>query len=139
MKNPKHILYLAILIVGAVYFGRLEYSKYKFKKDLREYRKMSKELDPSYNTVKRIKHLTDDEIVYAAHQYILPQLKAPSTAKFPSLNIGDVERVEKRTFVVKSYVDSENEFGATIRSSWVVKLKQLPNGKIQMLDIFHMD
>lgn len=139
MKNPKHILYLAILIVGAVYFGRLKYSKYKFNKEIQEYRELSKELDPSYSTTKRIKHLSEDEIKYAAHQYVLLQLKAPATAKFPSLYTAKLQKVENRTFLVTSYVDSQNEFGAMVRTNWVIKLKQLSNGKIELLDIVHLD
>lgn len=139
MKNPKHILYLAILIVGAVYFGRLEYSKYKFKKELREYRELSRKLDPSYSPSKRITTFSDDEIKYAAHQYVLLQLKAPATAKFPSLYTAKLQKVENRTFIVTSYVDSQNEFGAMVRTNWVIKLKQQSNGKIELLDIVHLD
>jgi hypothetical protein len=139
MKNPKHILYLVILIVGAVYFGRLKYSKYKFNKELQEYRELSKELDPSYSTTKRINNLSDDEIKYAAHQYVLPQLKAPSTAKFPSLNSAKISKNDDGTYIVSSYVDSQNEFGAMVRTNWAVKLKNLPDGNVQMLDIIHWD
>lgn len=139
MKNPKYILYLSILVVAAVFFGYREYSKYKFNKELQEYRELSKELDPSYSTTKRINHLGDDEIKFAAHQFVLPQLKAPSTAKFPSLNTAKISKNDDGSFLVSSYVDSQNEFGAIVRTNWVVRLKKLPNGKIQMLDIFHLD
>lgn len=73
--------------------------------------------------------------------YILSQnfvknaLVAPSTAKFPlldytALNIGD------STFTVLSYVDSQNGFGAMVRSYWTVRLKYTGGeGYSQLLDI----
>lgn len=74
-----------------------------------------------------------------AQQFVLRGLKAPSTAKFPTLpyeakNMGD------GFYKVKSYVDSQNSFGAMIRSDWTVDMalvedhwfldKMIINGKI---------
>lgn len=55
-------------------------------------------------------------------RFITQALKSPSTADFPfddykAINLGN-DRYE-----VSSYVDSENSFGANIRSTWKVVLK----------------
>ena len=65
-----------------------------------------------------------------AKEYVKKSLKSPSTAKFPGLwglaNDG-VVAYEKETnrYEIVSYVDSQNSFGATIRSNWSVVLKNL--------------
>lgn len=56
-----------------------------------------------------------------AQGFVLQALKSPSTAKFPmfayeAVNLGD------GAYSVRSYVDSQNSFGATIRSNWQVKM-----------------
>ena len=67
---------------------------------------------------------------FQAQEYVKKSLKSPSTAKFPGLwelvNHG-VVAYEKETnrYEVVSYVDSQNSFGATIRSDWSVVLKYL--------------
>ncbi|NMA13446.1 MAG: hypothetical protein GX933_09745 [Chloroflexi bacterium] len=65
---------------------------------------------------------TDEDkssFAYATEQNVKASLKAPSTAKFPSLvwNPGDWQFARKKDLVqVKSWVDSQNSFGAMIRS-----------------------
>ena len=67
---------------------------------------------------------------FQAQEYVKKALKSPSTAKFPGLwelaNNG-VVAYEKETnkYEIVSYVDSQNSFGATIRSNWSVVLKYL--------------
>ena len=56
---------------------------------------------------------------------MLKKLKAPSTAKFPSFYDNGVaaERLpDGSTYRVVGYVDSQNSFGAMIRSQWEVQL-----------------
>ncbi len=56
---------------------------------------------------------------YVTEQNVKASLKSPSTAKFPSLvwNPGDWQFARKKDLVqVKSWVDSQNSFGAMIRS-----------------------
>jgi len=65
-----------------------------------------------------------------AQGYVKKALKSPSTAKFPGLwelvNDGVVAYEEKTNrYEIVSYVDSQNSFGATIRSNWSVVLKYL--------------
>lgn len=48
-------------------------------------------------------------------------LKAPSTAEFASYNPANVTQ-EGNTFYVLSYVDSQNGFGAMVRSNFEVRV-----------------
>lgn len=63
--------------------------------------------------------------IYYAKEYVLQTLKAPSTAEFPDtlFKISDwsVSR-NKDVVTVKSYVDSQNGFGAMIRSEFAVQM-----------------
>ena len=59
-----------------------------------------------------------------SQEFVKNQLKAPHTAVFPAadFNLIDVNDVDS-TYSVKSYVDAENAFGASIRNRYNVKLK----------------
>ncbi|MCR4286228.1 MAG: hypothetical protein NUW00_05015 [Candidatus Kaiserbacteria bacterium] len=64
-----------------------------------------------------------------AQQFLLQALKAPSTAKFPPLpyeavKINTPEGAEDSDGVyrVRSYVDSQNSFGAMTRNEWTVEM-----------------
>lgn len=72
--------------------------------------------------------LTDTEkfaFMSAAEDYVKQGLKAPATAKFPSqVFSGDWSIGRKDNVVtVTSYVDSQNSFGALIRSKFAVQIK----------------
>ena len=59
---------------------------------------------------------TESEAVVVCQNFVRKRLRAPSTADFPWL---DRQVVRTRSaFHVHSYVDSENMYGAKIRTSW---------------------
>lgn len=64
------------------------------------------------------------DLAYKSERVIKDNLKSPSTAKFPGHIL---ERSEwtitknKPTYYVKSWVDSQNSFGAMIRSEFVIQ------------------
>lgn len=65
---------------------------------------------------------TEIELHVQAQQFVKQGLKAPSTAKFP------LEPVSAGTdgnglYQVESYVDSQNSFGAMVRSEWMVNMR----------------
>lgn len=60
-----------------------------------------------------------------AKDYVLASLKAPSTAEFDYTHKFMISEVEKGLYEVASYVDSENSFGAKIRSNWYVKIRHV--------------
>lgn len=55
-------------------------------------------------------------LVYS-HNCVEQQLKSPSSAEFP-FGEGSVTKVDNDTFIVTSYVDSQNSFGAMIRTNY---------------------
>lgn len=59
---------------------------------------------------------------FACQDFVKERLKSPSTAKFPLDLYTAVTRVGT-TYVVKSYVDADNSFGAPIRSSYVCEVQ----------------
>lgn len=50
-------------------------------------------------------------------EFVKNRLKLPGSADFPYLEYGATE-ISSKHFVVQSYVDSQNEFGAKIRSNF---------------------
>jgi len=54
--------------------------------------------------------------------YVKSALKSPSTADFPTLDY-QANLLGNERYTVSSYVDSQNSFGATIRSEWSAILK----------------
>lgn len=48
-------------------------------------------------------------------------LKSPSTATFSGIQAQELSN-QKDIWIVSGYVDSQNSFGAMIRSSWMIKL-----------------
>jgi len=67
------------------------------------------------------------ELHIQAQQFILQGLVSPSTAKFPALP-SNISTDDKGLYQVISYVDSQNGFGAMIRSDWSVTMR-LINGE----------
>lgn len=65
----------------------------------------------------------DEFGAYLQGQYYIKQaLVSPATAKFPPLDF-IVHRLNDDRYEVVSYVDSQNSFGALLRSSWNVVFK----------------
>jgi hypothetical protein len=56
------------------------------------------------------------------------QLKSPSTAKFPWAGTDHVHQ-SGNIFMVRSYVDSQNSFGAMVRTYFVCKIEYTPEDK----------
>lgn len=57
-----------------------------------------------------------------AQVYVTNSLKAPSTAKFGLITNNNITKLDNNDYRVSSYVDSQNGFGAMIRSNWEVLL-----------------
>lgn len=50
------------------------------------------------------------------------QLKSPSTAEFPYDSEEFVTKIDEDTFIINSYVDSQNSFGAMIRTNYICQI-----------------
>jgi hypothetical protein len=62
------------------------------------------------------------EAITFCEYFVKAKLRNPSTADFPWLDV-EVERQADGTYVVSSYVDAKNDFGATIRNNYVCEIR----------------
>lgn len=71
-----------------------------------------------------------------AKEFVEKVLKAPTTASFPwGTSDSQITNIGDCTYLVRSYVDAENSFGAKIRTKYTVKVKYIGNDKWSALDI----
>lgn len=70
-----------------------------------------------------VKEYSDIEAYVSAQMILEKFLKSPSTAKYPVANEASIKRYSDNSFQVSAYVDSQNGFGAMIRSEWTIFLK----------------
>ena len=66
-----------------------------------------------------------------ATNFVKRELKSPATAKFPYTSDRDVKIVKlaECRFQILSYVDSQNSYGAMLRSRFTVTMDGAPDGK----------
>lgn len=65
----------------------------------------------------------DDTEVYVASQLIVEDyLKSPSSAKYPLSSEATISKTNDHSYTVATYVDSQNSFGAIVRSKYVVEI-----------------
>lgn len=87
---------------------------------------------PIYDTQKTV----DKYVAYAiATEFVEDRLLAPKTADFPSFRPEAVQQVNYDTWIVNSYVDSQNAFGAMIRTHYRAKVMVLGDGSWKLLDL----
>ena len=84
-----------------------------------------------------------EALVVSQLDYIKPRLRSPSTADFPGYTDDEVSVtfLNDCTFVVRTYVDAQNAFGATIRTRFLVKLQRdIDNPDAwRLIDLFTLD
>jgi hypothetical protein len=84
--------------------------------------------------------LQDTKItVYSfAEQFAEERLKSPGTAEFPGImeKIAHVHQIEGNKFKVKSWVDSQNGFGGTVRTKFQCIISLNDEGDRANLDWF---
>lgn len=61
-----------------------------------------------------------------SQNFVKRQLKAPSTADFPSGVSQFSVAIGGCQFLINSYVDSQNSFGAMVRSRYTATMEYLP-------------
>jgi len=103
--------------VSSSYLQAKSYSKYeleeiRFQKNVEASRK--KKSTPSSSS--------EDLLAYNyAEDFVKQRLKSPDSAKFPGIWDGKRDHVTKlgnREYRINSYVDSQNGFGAMLRTNW---------------------
>ena len=68
------------------------------------------------------KKINDASAYVQCKNFVMERLRAPATADFPFMDYTAWD-MGNDTWVVKSYVDSQNGFGAMIRSNWHCKVQ----------------
>lgn len=71
-------------------------------------------------TLARLASKTDASLM--CQTFVQRRLRAPATAKFPPVTEDKVTKYGPNTFMVSSYVDSQNGFGALIRSTYTCEM-----------------
>ena len=72
-------------------------------------------------------------------RFVKKNLKAPRTAKFPGVFAGKLDHVtsdSNQTYRVSSYVDSQNGFGALIRTKFVGTIKQIIDNGCNLISLY---
>jgi len=71
-------------------------------------------------------------------EFVKDNLKSPSSAVFPEtyseIKRGAIKTLKDQEYIINSYVDSQNSFGAMIRTHFIVKLKQVDESHWRKLD-----
>ena len=70
--------------------------------------------------------------------FVKKNLKAPRTAKFPGVWGGKLDHVTShsdQTYRISSYVDSQNGFGALIRTKFVGTIKQISDNGWNLISL----
>lgn len=75
------------------------------------------------------------EAIAMAEKIVKQKLVSPRSAKFPRFSETTAVKVNKDTCVISSYVDSQNRFGAMLRTYYIAEVKYLGNDKWQLLDL----
>jgi len=71
-------------------------------------------------------------------RFVKRRLKAPSTAKFPSVFDGQLDHVTSlggQKYRIVSYVDAQNSFGAKIRVRFVGVIQQISDDEWQLISL----
>ena len=67
--------------------------------------------------------------------FVTKRLKSPGTAKFQFLDSENIENLGNQTYRISSYVDSQNSFGAVIRTNFIGLIKQTSHEDWQLLSL----
>lgn len=91
---------------------------------------------PSQSTQPIHEDKADEITAFVMSQtFVKRELVSPSSAKFPWFDKSMATQVDEDTWVISSYVDSQNRFGAMLRTYYIAKVKYLGNDKWHLLDL----
>jgi hypothetical protein len=78
---------------------------------------------------------TKSDALIASIQFVKKELKAPATADFNYGSEQSVTQVNDSVFMVNSYVDAENSFGAKLRNTYTCKIIFIGDSLMQCQDL----
>ena len=88
----------------------------------------TKHSSPSKIYIPKKARYTDQQALIQSYEFVKQNLKSPSTAEFGSQ--GTITKLNDTTFIVINTVDSQNSFGAMLRSNYSIKIIFLPNNMV---------
>lgn len=77
---------------------------------------------------------SDTAAFTACTQFVEDRLKSPATADFEGMGYATITNTGQ-AWTVRSHVDSENGFGATVRTEFVCKMKYTESGDWLLTDL----
>lgn len=77
----------------------------------------------------------DDYAITMSWEFVKKNLRSPSTAEFAPIREHYKEKQPDGSYKVSGYLDSQNAFGATIRSRYTCHLKPADGRNWQLLDL----
>jgi len=91
---------------------------------------------PAKEPQSRVSAESNQGVAYEfAKGFVEDRLASPSTAEFPSIWQLKYEQVDASTWKLWFYVDSQNAFGATVRTQCYTKVMYLGPSSWKLLDI----
>lgn len=127
LSGLKEILGAACLLIAVLLLWQFAYIPWMTQTD-KQTAKTEQKQQPIAQKKAPKKHVpTKTEASVMAEQFVRKSLKAPSTADFPWYNPDHVKYRGDNTWVVHSYVDAQNSFGAKLRTWYICELKYMGN------------
>ena len=59
----------------------------------------------------------------ACYRYVVNELKSPSTAEMCSISEAEIKELPNNKYSIYGYVDSQNGFGATVRTRFICEVQ----------------
>lgn len=78
--------------------------------------------------------ITNQDVYLMSQKFVKEQLVSPASAQFPSINNAKIIKKNMNTWLVVSYVDSQNRFGAMLRNYYACTLAE-NNGEWLLIDL----
>ena len=82
----------------------------------------NKPYSPDFSTTKGKKEFSSKAWIIS-QSFIKQKLISPSTANFPLYDYSFSEPKSDKSIIIKSYVDSQNNFGAIVRKTFYINIK----------------
>ncbi|ERS60820.1 hypothetical protein HMPREF1261_00484 [Corynebacterium sp. KPL1818] len=81
-------------------------------------------------TAEEINGMTDDEAIEKCQTRITDKLTSPSSAVFPDKTELEIQKTgsNEEYWQIRGYVDSDNKFGASLRSDWYCQVTPREDG-----------
>ena len=89
------------------------------------------------NTAAWSERHADSEAIVNMREFVRQNLKCPSTAEFPSAlsGVDSCKYLGDQTYQISSYVDSQNKFGAMVRTYYTGEVQQVSEHDWKLLNL----